>query len=206
MRVVYSPLDCLKLARANPSKRVVFFAIGFETTAPANAMSVWQARAQGIENYSMLVSHVTVPPAMTAILESPNNRVQAFLGAGHVCAVMGWEEYEPLAARYRVPIVVTGFEPLDLLEGIFLAVRQLEEGRHEVENAYSRAVSREGNREARRMIFAGVRTAATGPGAASASSREAATACGRSSRPMTRRASSTWRESSRASRRTASAD
>ncbi len=152
VRVVYSPLDCLKLARANPTKRVVFFAIGFETTAPANAMSVWQARAQNIENYAMLVSHVTVPPAMTAILESPNNRVQAFLGAGHVCAVMGWEEYEPLAARYRVPIVVTGFEPLDLLEGIFRAVRQLEEGRHEVENAYSRAVSREGNREARRMI------------------------------------------------------
>ena len=152
VRVVYSPLDCLKLARANPSKCVVFFAIGFETTAPANAMSVWQARAQGIENYSMLVSHVTVPPAMTAILESPTNRVQAFLGAGHVCAVMGWEEYEPLAERYRVPIVVTGFEPLDLLEGIFRAVRQLEEGRHEVENAYSRAVSREGNVEARRMI------------------------------------------------------
>jgi hydrogenase expression/formation protein HypD len=153
VRVVYSPLDCLKLARANPSKHVVFFAIGFETTAPANAMSVWQARAQGIKNYSILVSHVTVPPAMVGILESPGNRVQAFLGAGHVCAVMGWEEYEPLAARYRVPIVVTGFEPLDLLEGIFLAVRQLEEGRHEVENGYSRAVSREGNREARRMIF-----------------------------------------------------
>ena len=153
VRVVYSPLDCLKLARANPSKRVVFFAIGFETTAPANAMSVWQARAQGVENYSMLVSHVTVPPAMVGILESANNRVQAFLGAGHVCAVMGWEEYEPLAARYRVPIVVTGFEPLDLLEGIFMAVRQLEEGRCEVENGYSRAVSREGNREARRMIF-----------------------------------------------------
>jgi hydrogenase expression/formation protein HypD len=152
VRVVYSPLECLKLARANPSKRVVFFAIGFETTAPANAMSVWQARAQGIDNYAMLVSHVTVPPAMTAILESPNNRVQAFLGAGHVCAVMGWEEYEPLAARYRVPIVVTGFEPLDLLEGIFRAVEQLEGGRHEVVNAYSRAVSRSGNPAARQMI------------------------------------------------------
>jgi hydrogenase expression/formation protein HypD len=152
VRVVYSPLDCLKLARANPAKHVVFFAIGFETTAPANAMSVWQARAQGIENYSILVSHVTVPPAIRGIMESPNNRVQAFLGAGHVCAVMGWEEYEPLAARFGVPIVVTGFEPLDLLEGIFRAVRQLEEGRHEVENAYSRAVSREGNLEARRMI------------------------------------------------------
>ena len=153
VRVVYSPLDCLKLARAHPERRVVFFAIGFETTAPANAMSVWQARAQGIVNYSILVSHVTVPPAIAAILESPRNRVQAFLGAGHVCAVMGWEEYEPLAARYRVPIVVTGFEPLDLLEGILMAVRQLEQGRHEVENQYGRAVAREGNPEARRMIF-----------------------------------------------------
>jgi hydrogenase expression/formation protein HypD len=152
VRVVYSPLDCLKLARANPAKQVVFFAIGFETTAPANAMSVWQARALGIENYSMLVSHVTVPPAMTAILDSPGNRVQAFLGAGHVCAVMGWTEYEPLAARYHVPIVVTGFEPLDLLEGILAAVRQLEEGRAEVENRYSRAVGREGNPEARAML------------------------------------------------------
>jgi hydrogenase expression/formation protein HypD len=152
VRVVYSPLDCLKVARANPAKRVVFFAIGFETTAPANAMSVWQARAEGLANYSILVSHVTVPPAMTAILESPGNRVQAFLGAGHVCAVMGWEEYEPLAARYGVPIVVTGFEPVDLLEGILMAVRQLESGRHEVENQYARAVVREGNPDARRMI------------------------------------------------------
>ena len=152
VRVVYSPLDCLKVARANPAKHVVFFAIGFETTAPANAMSVWQARAEGLANYSILVSHVTVPPAMTAILESPGNRVQAFLGAGHVCAVMGWEEYEPLAARYGVPIVVTGFEPVDLLEGILMAVRQLESGRHEVENQYARAVVREGNPEARRMI------------------------------------------------------
>jgi hydrogenase expression/formation protein HypD len=152
IRVVYSPLDCLRTARENPDKQVVFFAIGFETTAPANAMSVWLARQQGIANYSMLVSHVTVPPAMTTVLESPGNRVQAFLGAGHVCAVMGWEEYEPLAARYRVPIVITGFEPLDLLEGILMAVRQLESGRHEVENQYSRAVVRKGNPEARRMI------------------------------------------------------
>jgi hydrogenase expression/formation protein HypD len=152
VRVVYSPLDCLKLARENPDKKVVFFAIGFETTAPANAMSVWLAREQGITNYSILASHVTVPPAMTTVLESPGNRVQAFLGAGHVCAVMGWEEYEPLAARYRVPIVITGFEPLDLLEGILMAVRQLESGRHEVENQYSRAVTRPGNAEARRMI------------------------------------------------------
>ncbi|MGA3098361.1 MAG: hydrogenase formation protein HypD, partial [Bryobacteraceae bacterium] len=153
VRVVYSPLDCLKVARANPDKRVVFFAIGFETTAPANAMSVWQARALGIANYSALVSHVTVPPAMVAILESPTNRVQAFLGAGHVCAVMGWEEYEPLASRYRVPIVVTGFEPVDLLEGILAAVRQLESGRCEVENRYARAVRREGNLDAKRMVF-----------------------------------------------------
>src|ERR1017187_5120231 len=152
VRVVYSPLDCLKLARANPGKPVVFFAIGFETTAPANAMSVWQAHAQGIPNYSILVSHVTVPPAMVAILESPRNRVQAFVGAGHVCAVMGWEEYEPLARRYQVPIVVTGFEPLDVLEGVLLAVRQLESGRHEVENQYARVVRREGTPEARRMI------------------------------------------------------
>ena len=152
VRVVYSPLDCLGIARANPRKRVVFFAIGFETTAPANAMSVWQARAQGLTNYSMLVSHVTVPPAISAILEAPANRVQAFLAAGHVCAVMGWEEYEPLAARYRVPIVVTGFEPLDLLEGILAAVRQLESSRCEVENRYARVVTREGNPEARRMI------------------------------------------------------
>ncbi len=152
VRVVYSPLDCLRLARENPDKHVVFFAIGFETTAPANAMSVWLARQQGITNYSILASHVTVPPAISAVLESPHNRVQAFLGAGHVCAVMGWEEYEPLAARYRVPIVITGFEPLDLLDGILMAIRQLEEGRHEVENQYSRAVAREGNREAKRMI------------------------------------------------------
>jgi hydrogenase expression/formation protein HypD len=115
-------------------------------------MSVWQAHAQGVANYSILVSHVTVPPAMIGILESPRNRVQAFLGAGHVCAVMGWEEYEPLAARYRVPIVVTGFEPLDVLEGVLMAVRQLESGRHEVENQYARVVKREGNLEARRMI------------------------------------------------------
>ncbi len=152
VRVVYSPLDCLKIARANPGRKVVFFAIGFETTAPANAMAVWQARAQGVGNFSMLVSHVTVPPAITGILESPGNRVQGFLGAGHVCAIMGWEEYEPLAARYRMPIVVTGFEPIDLLEGILMAVRQLESGRFEVENQYARAVARQGNLEARRMI------------------------------------------------------
>jgi hydrogenase expression/formation protein HypD len=152
VRVVYSPLDCLAIARANPGRQVVFFAIGFETTAPANAMAAWQARAAGIANFSMLVSHVTVPPAMHAILGSPSNRVQAFLGAGHVCAVMGWSEYEPIAARYRTPIVITGFEPLDLLEGILMAVRQLETGRADVENQYARAVGREGNPRARQMI------------------------------------------------------
>ncbi|HTT62339.1 MAG TPA: hydrogenase formation protein HypD, partial [Bryobacteraceae bacterium] len=126
--------------------------IGFETTAPANAMSVWQARAQGLSNFSLLVSHVLVPPAIAAILESPRNRVQAFLGPGHVCAVMGWSEYEPLAERYRVPMVITGFEPIDLLEGILMAVRQREQGRATVENQYARAVTREGNVEARKMI------------------------------------------------------
>jgi hydrogenase expression/formation protein HypD len=153
VRIVYSPLDALKVALANPDKQVVFFAVGFETTAPANAMAVWQAQQLGIDNFSILVSHVLVPPAMTALLESPSNQVQAFLAAGHVCAVMGWTEYEPIAARYRVPIVVTGFEPLDLLEGILMAIRQLEEGRAEVENQYVRAVRREGNRLAQETIF-----------------------------------------------------
>ncbi len=152
VRIVYSPLDCLKLARAHPGRQVVFFAIGFETTAPANAMAVWQARAQGLANLSLLVSHVLVPPAIAAILESPSNRVRAFLGPGHVCAVMGWTEYEPLAERYGVPMVITGFEPLDLLEGILMAIRQLEQGRAAVENQYARAVGRDGNLEARKMI------------------------------------------------------
>jgi hydrogenase expression/formation protein HypD len=144
VRIVYSPLDAVKIALANPSKQVVFFAVGFETTAPANAMSVAEAARRGIDNYSVLVSHVLVPPAMTALLDSPANQVQGFLAAGHVCAIMGWTEYEPIAAKYKVPIVVTGFEPLDLLEGIAMAIRQLEEGRHVVENQYTRAVTREG--------------------------------------------------------------
>jgi hydrogenase expression/formation protein HypD len=152
VRVVYSPLDALELARNNPDREVVFFAVGFETTAPANAMAVWRARELGVENFSVLVSHVTVPPAMVAILESPDNRVQAFLAAGHVCAVMGWTEYLPLAERYRVPIVVTGFEPLDILEGILMAVRQLEDGRFEVENQYVRSVTREGNEPAQALV------------------------------------------------------
>ena len=152
VRVVYSPLDALELARNNPDREVVFFAVGFETTAPANAMAVWRARELGVENFSVLVSHVTVPPAMVAILESPDNRVQGFLAAGHVCAVMGWTEYLPLAERYRVPIVVTGFEPLDILEGILMAVRQLEDGRFEVENQYVRSVTREGNEPAQALV------------------------------------------------------
>src|SRR6266540_4200708 len=152
VRIVYSPLDALELARKNPDKQVVFFAVGFETTAPANAMAVWRAKQLGITNFSVLVSHVTVPPAMMAILESPDNRVQAFLAAGHVCTIMGWAEYEPIAARYRVPIIVSGFEPVDILEGILLAVRQLEEGRHEVENQYVRSVRREGTPQARELF------------------------------------------------------
>jgi hydrogenase expression/formation protein HypD len=152
VRIVYSPLDAVKLARENPARQVVFFAVGFETTAPANAMAVWQAARLGVENFSALVAHVLVPPAMRAILDSPSCRVQAFLAPGHVCAVQGYEEYEPVAARYRVPIVVTGFEPLDILEGVHLAVRQLEAGRHEVENQYARAVQREGNRQARKIV------------------------------------------------------
>jgi hydrogenase expression/formation protein HypD len=144
VRIVYSPLDALRIALANPDKQVVFFAVGFETTAPANAKAVAEAARRGIDNFSVLVSHVLVPPAMTALLDSPTNQVQAFLAAGHVCAIMGWTEYEPIAATYGVPIVVTGFEPLDLLEGILMAIRQLEAGRHEVENQYVRAVRREG--------------------------------------------------------------
>ena len=152
VRVVYSPMDCLKLARANPDRQVVFFAIGFETTAPANAMAVWQAYTQGLKNFSVLVSHVLVPPAMEAILQAPGNRVQGFLGPGHVCTVMGYREYEPLAARYHVPIVITGFEPLDILEGILMAVRQLEEKRAEVENQYGRVVQADGNMVAQDVV------------------------------------------------------
>ncbi len=152
VRIVYSPLDALKLARANPSREVVFFAVGFETTAPANAMAVYQAAREGLANFSVLVAHVLVPPAIEAILNAPNHRVQAFLAPGHVCTVVGFEQYEPIAARYRVPIVVTGFEPLDLVEGVWMAVRQLEEGRAEVENQYRRAVSREGNRSAQNIV------------------------------------------------------
>lgn len=152
VRIVYSPIDCLKIARANPEKNVVFFAIGFETTAPANAMLAWQARQQGIKNVALLVSHVLVPPSIAAILQSPYNRVQGFLGPGHVCAIMGYREYEPLSARFKVPIVITGFEPLDILQGTLMTVRQLEEGRATVENEYSRILDREGNVPARKLV------------------------------------------------------
>ncbi len=153
VRVVYSANEALRIAENNPEKEVVFFGIGFETTAPANAISVVKARQQKLRNYSMLVSHVCVPPAMHAILSSPSNRVQGFLLAGHVCAVMGYEEYEPIAQRYHVPMAVTGFEPLDLTLGILHTVRLLEKGEVSVENAYSRAVTRTGNLIARKIIF-----------------------------------------------------
>jgi len=152
VRMVYSPLDAVKIAQRNPGKEVVFFAVGFETTAPANATSVWLARKLGVPNYSILVAHVLVPPAMEAILSSPRNRVQGFLAAGHVCAVMGWREYEPIAERHRVPIVVTGFEPLDLLHGISMTVDALEDGRFGVENQYTRTVSRDGNVPAQSLV------------------------------------------------------
>ena len=152
VRIVYSPSDAVKIAEQNADKQVVFFAVGFETTAPANAMSVYQAKQLGLKNYSILVSHVLVPPAMEAILGSPSNHVQGFLAAGHVCTVMGFEEYEPIAKKFKVPIVVTGFEPLDLLQGIYMCLSQLEEGRYEVENQYARAVRREGNRPARELV------------------------------------------------------
>ncbi|MEW6297463.1 MAG: hydrogenase formation protein HypD [Thermodesulfobacteriota bacterium] len=154
VRIVYSPLDALKIARANPDRQVVFFAIGFETTAPANAMAVWQAKREGVKNFSLLVAHVLVPPAIAAILRAPHNRVQGFLGPGHVCAVRGFGEYEALSARFRVPIVVTGFEPLDILEGTLMTVRQLESGRACAENQYVRAVRPQGNRPAQELVSA----------------------------------------------------
>jgi hydrogenase expression/formation protein HypD len=152
VRIVYSPLDALKLAEQNPDKEVVFFGVGFETTAPATAMAVFQAAHKGLKNFSMLISHVLVPPAIEALMSSPNCRVQGFLAAGHVCAVMGYEEYPPIAAKYHVPIVVTGFEPLDIFQGVLMVVQQLESGRAEVENQYVRAVRREGNQPAQELI------------------------------------------------------
>lgn len=152
VRMVYSPLDAVKMAAAHPNREVVFFGVGFETTAPATAMAIFEAARRGLENFSVLISHVLVPPAMEALLSSPHCRVQGFLAAGHVCAVMGFEEYLPLAKKYRVPMVVTGFEPLDILQGILMVVRQLESGRAEVENQYSRFVRREGNRPAQTLV------------------------------------------------------
>lgn len=152
VRIVYSPLDALAIARKNPEKEVIFFAIGFETTAPANAMAVLQARMQGLTNFSVLVSHVTVPAAISSLMDSPDLQVNGFLAAGHVCTVMGYWEYEPLAEKYRIPIVVTGFEPVDLLHGILASVRQLEKGQYQVHNAYSRSVTREGNKAAQGVI------------------------------------------------------
>jgi hydrogenase expression/formation protein HypD len=152
VRVLYSPMEALELARRHPDREVVFFAVGFETTAPANAMPVHQAKREGLTNFSLLVSHVLVPPAIEAILSDPDNRVQGFLAAGHVCAVMGYEQYEPLAAKHGVPIVVTGFEPMDILQGVLMCVRQLEEGRSAVENQYARSVNRAGNARAQQML------------------------------------------------------
>jgi len=152
VRVVYSPMDAVKLAEEHPAKEIVFFGVGFETTAPATAMAVYQAGKKDLRNFSLLVSHVLVPPAMEAILRSPNCRVQGFLAAGHVCTVMGYEEYLPIATRYHVPIVVTGFEPLDILQGVLMCVEQLESGHAEVQNQYSRSVRKEGNRPAQQLI------------------------------------------------------
>ena len=152
VRIVYSPLDALKLAQQNPEREVVFFAVGFETTAPANAMAVWQAKQMGLRNFSILSAHVLVPPAIETILSAPSNEVQGFLAPGHVCTVMGYWEYEPIAERYRVPIVVTGFEPLDILRGLYTTLKALEEGRWAVENEYTRSVRREGNIQAQRLI------------------------------------------------------
>jgi hydrogenase expression/formation protein HypD len=152
IRILYSPLDAVKLAEGNPDREVVFFAVGFETTAPANAMAAWLAKRRGLSNFSLLVSHVLVPPSLAFILQAPGNRVQGFLGPGHVCTVMGTREYESISARYRIPIVVTGFEPVDLLEGVLRAVRQLEHGEARVENQYARVVRDEGNPASRSLL------------------------------------------------------
>lgn len=152
VRVLYSPLEAVKIARENPEREVVFFAVGFETTAPANALSVMHARRSQVNNYSILTSHVLVPPAMEAIMSDEDCRVDAFLGAGHVCAIMGLESYYPIVEKYKLPLVVTGFEPADLLEGILMAVRQLENGQYKLENQYSRAVEKEGNINAKKII------------------------------------------------------
>lgn len=152
LRILYSPIEAVAIAKNNPDKEVVFFAVGFETTAPANALSVLHAQKEGVKNYSILVSHVLVPPAMEAILDDEFCNIDAFLGAGHVCAIMGYKEYHPLAEKYKIPIIITGFEPLDLVQGIYMAVKQLEAGQFEVENQYARAVKEEGNLAAKKVI------------------------------------------------------
>ncbi len=152
VRAIYSPLDCLPIAKANPNRKIVFFAVGFETTAPANATAVWQARRLGLENFFLLCSHVIVPPVMSVVLQSSANKVQGFLGPGHVCSIMGYKEYLPISSQYQVPIVITGFEPIDLLDGILRCVIQLEEGRATVENQYVRAVTQEGNLAAQSLL------------------------------------------------------
>ena len=152
VRMVYSPLDAVKIAQSNPDKKVVFFAVGFETTAPANGMSVLRAKELGLKNYSILCSHVLVPPAIEALMSGFNSNINGFLAAGHVCTVMGYEEYFPLVEKYEIPIVVTGFEPIDILQGILKCVTLLEEGKNVVENEYSRAVRREGNIAAKEII------------------------------------------------------
>lgn len=152
VRMVYSPLDALNLAEKNPTKKVVFFAVGFETTAPANAMAVFEAKRRNLKNFSILCSHVLVPPAMEVLLSSPHTKIQAFLAAGHVCTVMGYDEYIPISNKYKIPIIITGFEPVDILQGIYLAVKQLEEGNYEVENQYSRVVLKEGNIQAKKLL------------------------------------------------------
>lgn len=152
IRIIYSPLDCLKIAQQNLDKEVVFFAVGFETTAPSTAMTIYQAAQKNLTNFSMLISHVLVPPAMETILSSPQCQVQGFLAAGHVCTVMGYTEYEPIAAKYQVPIIVTGFEPTDILQGIYLCIQQLEKGEKKVENQYSRSVTKEGNKNAQILM------------------------------------------------------
>jgi len=152
IRIVYSPLDAVAIARQNPSRQVVFFGVGFETTAPTTALAAYQAKQSGLTNFSLLICHVRVPPVIQALLDSPNNQVQGFLGAGHVCSIMGYHEYLPLVAQYQIPIVITGFEPVDILHGLYLCIKQLEECRHQVENQYSRIVKEAGNQPAQQLM------------------------------------------------------
>ncbi|MDP1772657.1 MAG: hydrogenase formation protein HypD [Methylobacter sp.] len=152
IRIVYSPIDALNIAKTNPDKQVVFFGVGFETTAPTTALAAYQAKQQQLDNFSLLICHVRVPPVMQALLDSPGNQVQGFLGAGHVCSIMGYHEYLPLSAHYKIPIVITGFEPVDILHGLYLCIKQLEEHRYQVENEYSRAVKEQGNQPAQQLI------------------------------------------------------